>query len=72
MPDPNTADRQRLSAIVARQDAERGRPLSAAEQLDNLSRALAETPEEWTGQCGICGKTPCNYHGHYPVPVGEI
>lgn len=24
------------------------------------------------GQCGICGQEPCDYHGHYPVPAGEL
>jgi hypothetical protein len=23
-------------------------------------------------QCGICGKTPCDGHGHNFIPVGEI
>lgn len=23
-------------------------------------------------QCGICGKKPCNGHGHNPVPMGEV
>jgi hypothetical protein len=25
----------------------------------------------WQGRCGICGKLPCDFHGH-PVPVGEV
>jgi hypothetical protein len=26
----------------------------------------------WKGRCGICGKEPCDYHGHWPVPKDEL
>ena len=31
-----------------------------------------QAAEGYQGRCGICGETPCNYHGHYPVPEGEV
>jgi hypothetical protein len=34
--------RARLKAVIARQDADRGRPLTAVEQLANLRRRLDE------------------------------
>ena len=42
------AARQRLREIVAEQDAARGRPLTDAEKLANLSRAIARI-------CVACG-----------------
>lgn len=52
--------RQRLQEIIARQDAERGRPLTAREQLENLAAALAEDD----GPCPLCGVSdnePCPF-----------
>lgn len=36
------AARERLAAVIAAQDAERGRPLTDAERLENLFRGLNE------------------------------
>ena len=36
------AMRQRLSAAIARKDAERGRPLTDRERLDNIARMIQE------------------------------
>lgn len=36
--------RERLHSEIARQDAERGRPLTDRERLDNLTKALKEIP----------------------------
>lgn len=39
--------KKRLDVAIAIKDAERGRPLTAAEKLANLARALSEeTPDE--------------------------
>lgn len=38
--------RQRLTEIIARQDAARGRPLTDRERLENLAAALAEVEDD--------------------------
>lgn len=56
-----TTMRERLASAIAKRDAERGRPLTAGEQLDNLSAALAACPA-----CGAfleqaCKRDTCLY-----------
>ena len=48
-----TTMRERLAAIIARKDADRGRPLTAGEQLENFAAALAANPDG--AECPNCG-----------------
>lgn len=57
---PNTtALRERLRAIIARQDAERGRPLTDREKLENLAAALSEDADTPCPHCGVHDHEPC-------------
>ncbi len=47
-PEKQTSPRERLAAIIARQDAERGRPLTAKEKLENLARSLGKPDDYFT------------------------
>lgn len=53
--------RQRLAQIIARQDAARGRPLTAREQLDNLAAALAEDADTPCPFCGVQDDDVCGW-----------
>lgn len=48
---PAITVRQRLAVVIARQDAERGRPLTDREKLENLAAALAEDADT---PCPLC------------------
>lgn len=43
-----------------------------ADVLARFPRPKSRRQQEWDGRCGICGKQPCDYHGHHPVPAGEL
>ena len=51
--------RERLTAAIARRDAERGRPLTAMEKLRNLAAALAEDADTPCPLCGVLDHQPC-------------
>lgn len=51
--------RQRMNAVIARQDIARGRALTDRERLDNLARALAEYPDTPCPECGVFDSDPC-------------